>query len=111
MVTGCQEMEPDVFESAADDPDRVEQAKVEMQQVRQLQGLFRDCKFFLGREVPRECFTFLIRYGCHWGWWGWGVQQVRLLQGLFRDCKFFLGREVPRECFTFLIRYGWHTPQ
>lgn len=54
-------MEPDVFESA-DNPDRVEKAKVEMQQVKQLQGLFKNCKFFLSREVPRECFTFLIRY-------------------------------------------------
>ena len=58
-----QDMEPDVFEST-DNPDAVERAKVEQQQVKQLQGLFKHCKFFLSREVPRECFTFLIRYCC-----------------------------------------------
>ncbi|KAK7088545.1 pescadillo homolog [Littorina saxatilis] len=55
-----EDAEPDVFENP-DNPDRVEQAKVEMQQMKQLQGLFKGCKFFLSREVPRECFTFIIR--------------------------------------------------
>jgi len=45
-------------------PDDFERAKMEQQQVKQLQGLFKHCKFFLSREVPRECFTFLIRYCC-----------------------------------------------
>lgn len=52
----------DTFNSAdIEDPDHVEAAKIEQEQIKHLQVLFKDCRFFLGREVPREALTFIIR--------------------------------------------------
>ncbi|KAJ8312051.1 hypothetical protein KUTeg_009424 [Tegillarca granosa] len=45
----------------ADDPDRVEQAKVEAEKLKKFQNLFKGLKFFLNREVPREALVFIIR--------------------------------------------------
>ncbi|XP_067680324.1 pescadillo-like [Haliotis asinina] len=47
--------------AASDDPDVVERAKVEADNIKKLQSLFKGCKFFLNREVPREALTFIIR--------------------------------------------------
>lgn len=59
---GEEEVQLDDFPAAqSDDPDRVEQAKVEMDKLKKLQGLFKGLKFFLGREVPREPLVFIIR--------------------------------------------------
>ena len=55
-----EDAEPDIFEDA-DNPDSLEQTRVQMQELKKLQHLFKNCKFFLNREVPRECFTFIIR--------------------------------------------------
>lgn len=44
-----------------DDPDRVEQAKVEAEKLKKFQNLFKGLKFFLNREVPREALVFVIR--------------------------------------------------
>ncbi|XP_076452678.1 pescadillo homolog [Babylonia areolata] len=55
-----EEAEPDRFEDG-DNPDQVDQARVQLQELRDLTSLFASCKFFLSREVPRESFTFIIR--------------------------------------------------
>jgi len=47
--------------ASSDDPDFIEKAKLEAESVRKLQELFKGLKFFLGREVPREELTFVIR--------------------------------------------------
>lgn len=54
--------EPDEFVTDSGDPDYVEKAKIEAETLKRLQNLFKDCKFFLNREVPRESLTFIIRY-------------------------------------------------
>ena len=36
-------------------------AKEEEARLKELQGLFSGCRFFLSREVPREALTFVIR--------------------------------------------------
>ncbi|KAI0239629.1 Pescadillo-like protein [Lamellibrachia satsuma] len=54
--------EVDMFPAAdGDDPDRLEQAQVEAEKLKQFQKLFGSLKFFLNREVPRETLTFIIR--------------------------------------------------
>ena len=35
--------------------------KIEQAKLKKLQQLFKGCKFFLNREVPRESLTFIIR--------------------------------------------------
>nr|KAG5697156.1 hypothetical protein BaRGS_015291 [Batillaria attramentaria] len=52
---------PDEFQTESGDPDYIEKAKVEAEDLKRLQTLFKDCKFFLNREVPRESLTFIIR--------------------------------------------------
>ena len=39
----------------------MEAAKKEAEQIKNLQSLFKDQKFFLGREIPREPLVFMIR--------------------------------------------------
>lgn len=56
-----EEIEIDEFPMDPDDPDRIEQAKIEQAKLKKLQQLFKGCKFFLNREVPRESLTFIIR--------------------------------------------------
>lgn len=54
--------EVDMLNAATtDDPDAVEKSKIEAQAVQKQQSLFKGLKFFLGREVPREELTFVIR--------------------------------------------------
>ncbi|CAC5403274.1 PES1 [Mytilus coruscus] len=57
-----EEIEMDEFPSEnTDDPDRIEQVKVEAEKLKKLQNLFKGLKFYLSREVPRETLVFLIR--------------------------------------------------
>ena len=49
-----------MFNNFNDDGD-LGDTRMMMEEVGQFQKLFRNCKFFLGREVPRENLTFLIR--------------------------------------------------
>ncbi|RUS79768.1 hypothetical protein EGW08_012484 [Elysia chlorotica] len=44
-----------------DDPEYIEKSKLEAATISRLQSLFKGCKFFLNREVPREELTFVIR--------------------------------------------------
>ena len=44
-----------------DDPDRIEQARLEAEKLKRFQNLFKGLKFFLNREIPRETVVFLIR--------------------------------------------------
>ncbi|CAG0878883.1 unnamed protein product [Darwinula stevensoni] len=44
-----------------EDPDRLEEAKRELEKTKKLQNLFRGLRFFLNREVPRESLVFVIR--------------------------------------------------
>ena len=44
-----------------DDPDRIEQARMEAEKLKKFQNLFKGLKFFLNREVPRETLVFIIR--------------------------------------------------
>jgi hypothetical protein len=37
-----------------DDPDRIEQAKIEAEKMKTFRDLFKGLKFYLSREVPRE---------------------------------------------------------
>ncbi|XP_076106551.1 pescadillo homolog isoform X1 [Mytilus galloprovincialis] len=57
-----EEIEMDEFPSEnTDDPDQIEQVKVEAEKLKKLQNLFKGLKFYLSREVPRETLVFLIR--------------------------------------------------
>ncbi|KAL3858501.1 hypothetical protein ACJMK2_013087 [Sinanodonta woodiana] len=59
---GEDEVELDEFPiSESDDPDRIEQAKLEAEKLKKFQNLFTGLKFFLNREVPREIIVFIIR--------------------------------------------------
>nr|CAG4643182.1 EOG090X05E6 [Ilyocryptus agilis] len=49
------------LENATDGADKLEEAKKEAEAVKKLQSLFKDLKFFVGREVPREAIVFVIR--------------------------------------------------
>ena len=51
----------DILFFQSDDPDYIEKSKVEAESIRKLKSLFKGLKFFLGREVPREELTFVIR--------------------------------------------------
>lgn len=44
-----------------ENPEQLEKAKLEQEQLRKLQNLFKGLRFFLNREVPREQFVFAIR--------------------------------------------------
>ncbi|XP_064620851.1 pescadillo homolog [Lineus longissimus] len=45
----------------SDDPDVIEQAKVEQEKMTKFLKLFKGVKCFVNREVPREALTFVIR--------------------------------------------------
>ncbi|KAL4224234.1 mRNA-binding ribosome synthesis protein [Mactra antiquata] len=47
--------------SETDNPDNIEQAKQDLQDMMKFQNLFKGLKFFLNREVPREPLVFVIR--------------------------------------------------
>jgi len=54
--------EVDLLNAASvDDPDMIEKSKIEAQAVQRQKTLFKGMKFFLGREVPRDELTFVIR--------------------------------------------------
>jgi len=59
-VEGEDEAEVDEF-PVGDDPDHIEEAKLELEKIKRLQSLFKGQKFFLSREVPRETLTFILR--------------------------------------------------
>ena len=44
-----------------ENPDMIEKAKIEEENLRKLKNLFKGLKFFLNREVPREQFVFAIK--------------------------------------------------
>lgn len=44
-----------------EDSDNIEEAKLEMEKVKNLKVLFKGLKFFVNREVPREPLVFIIR--------------------------------------------------
>lgn len=62
MVTEdeTEEMQPDEF-PVSEDPDQVEEARIEAEKLQRLSKLFSTGKFFLSREVPRESLAFLLR--------------------------------------------------
>lgn len=45
-----------------ENPEYLEKAKIDEENLRKLKTLFKGLKFFLNREVPREQFVFAIRY-------------------------------------------------
>jgi pescadillo len=53
--------EIDIFQSEGDDPQKLEEAKKEVEKVQKLKTLFKGLKFYINREVPREPLVFLIR--------------------------------------------------
>ncbi|XP_060587911.1 pescadillo homolog isoform X2 [Ruditapes philippinarum] len=56
------EVQLDHFPSSeTENPDGIEQAKLEMEKMTKFQNLFKGLKFFLNREVPREPLVFIIR--------------------------------------------------
>jgi len=54
------DMQPDEF-PVSEDPDQVEEARIEAEKLQRLCKLFSTGKFFLSREVPRESLTFILR--------------------------------------------------
>jgi hypothetical protein len=44
-----------------ENPDMIEKAKIEEENLRKLKHLFKGLKFFLNREIPREQFVFAIK--------------------------------------------------
>jgi hypothetical protein len=46
-----------------ENPDDVDKSKIEENNLKKFKNLFSGLKFFLNREVPREQFAFVIRYG------------------------------------------------
>lgn len=53
--------EIDVFPTEDEDPQKLEEAKKEVELVKKLKTLFKGQKFFINREVPREPLVFIIR--------------------------------------------------
>lgn len=51
----------DIFPTEDEDPQKLEEAKLEIEKVKKLKTLFKGLKFFLNREVPREPLVFIIR--------------------------------------------------
>ncbi|XP_041348851.1 pescadillo homolog [Gigantopelta aegis] len=57
-----EEPQIDVFLSSdSGDPDDLEKAKIDAENIKKFQNLFKSLKFFLNREVPRDGLTFVIR--------------------------------------------------
>jgi len=55
-----EEVELDSFPTT-DDPEKIEEAKIEAEKLEKLKTLFGGLKVFLNREVPREPLTFVLR--------------------------------------------------
>ncbi|XP_049808323.1 pescadillo homolog [Schistocerca nitens] len=55
-----EEAEVDQF-PMIEDPEKLEQAKLEAEKIKRLKSLFEGLKFFINREVPRERLVFIIR--------------------------------------------------
>ncbi|KXJ23363.1 Pescadillo-like [Exaiptasia diaphana] len=59
------EEEPEVDEfpvdPESDDAEALQASKLEAEKLENFKNLFKDCKFFLSREVPREVIVFMIR--------------------------------------------------
>lgn len=53
--------EIDIFDTEDQDPQKLEEAKLEAEKVKKLKTLFKGLKFFINREVPREPLVFIIR--------------------------------------------------
>lgn len=64
-VAGSNEAEElpeiDLFSTEDEDPQKLEEAKLEAEKVRKLKTMFKGLKFFINREVPREPLVFIIR--------------------------------------------------
>ncbi|KAJ0180651.1 hypothetical protein K1T71_004055 [Dendrolimus kikuchii] len=64
-ITGANEVEElpeiDIFHTEDEDPQKLEEAKLEAEKVKKLKTMFKGLKFFLNREVPREPLVFIIR--------------------------------------------------
>ncbi|XP_026758019.2 pescadillo homolog [Galleria mellonella] len=60
--------EIDIF-NTEDDPQKLEEAKLEAEKIKKLKTLFDGIKFYINREVPREPLVFLIR--CFGGQVSW----------------------------------------
>ncbi|XP_050310449.1 pescadillo homolog isoform X2 [Anthonomus grandis grandis] len=54
------EVEIDQF-NMEDNPEKMEEARLEAEKVKKLKSLFKGLKFYLNREVPREPLVFIIR--------------------------------------------------
>ncbi|XP_049830018.1 pescadillo homolog [Schistocerca gregaria] len=55
-----EEAEVDQF-PMIEDPEKLEEAKLEAEKIKRLKSLFEGLKFFINREVPREPLVFIIR--------------------------------------------------
>lgn len=53
--------EIDIFNTEDEDPQKLEEAKLEAEKVKKLKTMFKGLKFFINREVPREPLVFIIR--------------------------------------------------
>lgn len=64
-VTGSNEAEElpeiDLFTGEDEDPQKLEEAKLEAEKIKKLKTMFKGLKFFINREVPREPLVFIIR--------------------------------------------------
>ncbi|XP_072944349.1 pescadillo homolog [Epargyreus clarus] len=64
-IAGTNEVEDspeiDIFPTEGEDPQKLEEAKLEAEKVKKLKTLFKGLKFFINREVPREPLVFIIR--------------------------------------------------
>ena len=58
---GEDDVELDVIPTVDGDVEKMAEAKLEADEVRNLQNLFKGKRFFLSREVPRENLVFMIR--------------------------------------------------
>ncbi|XP_022819560.1 pescadillo homolog [Spodoptera litura] len=53
--------EMDIFDTEDNDPQKMEEAKLEAEKIKKLKTMFKGLKFFINREVPREPLVFIIR--------------------------------------------------
>ncbi|XP_063821918.1 pescadillo homolog [Ostrinia nubilalis] len=64
-ITGANEVEElpemDIFNTEDEDPQKLEEAKQEAENVKKLKTMFKGLKFYINREVPREPLVFIIR--------------------------------------------------
>ncbi|XP_037869278.1 pescadillo homolog [Bombyx mori] len=72
-IEGSNEVEElpeiDIFPTEDNDPQKLEEAKLEAEKIKKLKTLFKGLKFYINREVPREPLVFIIRcFGgeCSW---------------------------------------------